>query len=152
MTQTDILLPALPTMILEQPPSDFQFGKRTENEGNLVEDVALKGKSKLFLDTFLREGESSVVGYTMLERAKEGAEKRGTRAGQLHAELMLVQKDKIPVEWREFCLVFTGTVRRNSFGYIYVMCLYWHGVKWHRTWDYLSRHWRGGCRLVRFGK
>lgn len=123
--------PTLPTMILQQSPSGFRFDNTTDG-WELVEDIAIEGALRLQLDTFLREGKPSVVGHTMLERAKEGTEERGARAGQLHAERMLKHQDKIPIEWREFILVFTGTVWRYRHGGLCVACLYWENYgKWH---------------------
>lgn len=151
MADTKTTPPALPTMVLPKPVEGFRFDK-TKDGWELVEDTPLEGEPTLILDTFLREGESSVVGHTMLERAKEGAEERGARAGQLHAERMLEHQEKIPVEWRKFYLVFTGTVWRDSDGDLFVPCLYWDVGKWHLRWFCLGPDWGGFARLVRLGK
>ena len=148
MTDTKTTLPTLPTMVLPKPVEDFRFDK-TKDGWELVENIALEGEPKLQLDAFLREGESSVIGLTMLERAKE----MGDCAGQLHVERMLEHQDKIPVKWRNYVLVFTGTVwlgsdRRG----LCVPCLYWSGDRWHLCWDWLGGSWSGSGRLVRLGK
>ena len=133
------------------PVKGFRFDK-TKDGWELIENVALEGESILTLDTFLREDESSVIGHTMLERAKEDAEEKGARTGQLHAERMLEQQDKIPAEWQNFYLVFTGTVWRNSDGRIYVPFLYWNDGRWRLRWRYLGTYWSVNNRLVRLGK
>ena len=143
--------PTLPTMVLPKPVEGFRFDK-TEKGWTLVENVALVGEPTLVLDTFLREGEQSVVGHTMLERAKEGVEESGARAGQLHAERILEHQDKIPVEWRKFYLVFTGTVWRNPDGNLFVPYLYWRAARWRLGWSSLGSGWGGSPRLVRLGK
>ena len=143
--------PVLPTMVLPMPVKGFRFDK-TKDGWELIENVALEGESILTLDTFLREDESSVIGHTMLERAKEDAEEKGARTGQLHAERMLEQQDKIPAEWQNFYLVFTGTVWRNSDGRIYVPYLYWSDDEWRLRWRYLGTYWSVNNRLVRLGK
>ena len=147
MTDTKTTLPTLPTMVLPKPVEDFRFDK-TKDGWELVENIALEGEPKLQLDAFLREGESSVIGHTMLERAKE----MGDCAGQLHVERMLEHQDKIPVKWRNYVLVFTGTVWRRSHGDLYVPCLCWYDGEWRLGWGWLDCRWGGGCRLVRLGK
>jgi len=143
--------PVLPTMVLPMPVKGFRFDK-TKDGWELIENVALEGESILTLDTFLREDESSVIGHTMLERAKEDAEEKGARTGQLHAERMLEQQDKIPAEWQNFYLVFTGTVWRGSSGDVCVPFLCWGGVRWRLYWDFLDGGWSDSNRLVRLGK
>jgi len=133
------------------PVKGFRFDK-TKDGWELIENVALEGESILTLDTFLREDESSVIGHTMLERAKEDAEEKGARTGQLHAERMLEQQDKIPAEWQNFYLVFTGTVWRSSGGFICVPCLCWGGGEWRLSGGCLGSDWDGLSRLVRLGK
>ena len=67
--------PTLPTMVLPKPVEGFRFDK-TEKGWTLVENTPIEGEPTLMLDTFLREGEQSVVGRTMIERAKAGAEEK----------------------------------------------------------------------------
>ena len=139
-------LPTLPTMVLQQSSSVLRFDQ-TRVGWTFVKDVVLEGERKLQLDTFLREGESYLVGHTMLERANQ----MGDCAGQLHAERMLEQQENIPVEWREFRLLFPGTVWRLPLGRLYVPYLYWHAGGWRLYWYWLGLDFND-CRLVRFGK
>lgn len=150
MTKTEAS-PILPTMVLPKLVEDFQFDK-TSDGWELVENVTPEGEPTLALDTFLREGESRVIGHIMLERAKEDAEKRGARAGQLHAERMLKYQYKIPVEWREFYLMFTGTVWRSPRGVLYVPCLRWYTAGWHLDWYWLGLNCYDYAHLVRLNK
>jgi hypothetical protein len=138
-------------MVLPKPVEGFRFDK-TKDEWELIENVALEGEPTLTLDTFLLEGESRMIGHIMLERSKEDVENRGARAGQLHAERILEQQDKIPVEWRKFYLVFTGTVWRSPRGVLYVPCLRWYAAGWHLDWYWLGLNCYDYDRLVRLGK
>lgn len=143
--------PTLPTMTLQQPPFDFRFD-RTKGGWELVENIALEGEPTMSLDTFFAEGESYVVGNTMVERGKEGAEEKGALAGQLHAERMLGQQENIPAEWRRFYLVFGGTVWRNPEGNLYVAYLFWYDGEWNLSWSWLGNDLGSGNCLVRVGK
>ena len=135
-----------PTMTL-QPPSDFRFDQ-TRKEWTLVEDVVLIGNPKLQLATFLLEGESSIDGYTILERAK----KMGDCVGQHHAERMLDQEDNIPKGWRVFELLFFGTIWRDKHGHPLVPYLYHKEHEWNISWGWLNNKWGIGARLVRLSK
>ena len=147
----DIKIP-LPKMILEQPPV-FRFDK-TRDRYMLIEHTPIEGSPALILDTFLCEGESNVVGHTMLRRGKEGAKERGAGAGQLHAERMIEQQDKIPVEWQDFYLVFIGTVWCGPDGDLCVPYLYYDDDGWHLDWRWLDYDWglNDDDRLVRISK
>jgi len=128
-------------------PSSFEFDKAKDG-WKLVENATCSGTEELELAEFLREGESYVGGNTMLARAKE----QGNRAGQLHAERLLRQQDEIPTQWREFYLVFSGTVWRRPYGCLCVPYLYWLGGRWVLYWGWLECLWRSRDRLVRLCK
>ncbi len=134
---------ALPTVKLTLP-TGFQNDK-TKEGWELLEDVPLTGDEELELAEFLREGENSVLGEVMFERAV----KLGNRAGQRHAERLLSQANLIPKEWRDFYLVFPGTKWRDSDGFLVVPFLLWDGDKWSLYWLWLGHDWDDYVRLVR---
>ncbi len=101
-------------------PTDFVYDKRQDG-WKLLEDVPLVGTPTLELAEFLRDGESYVKGEVMLSRAKE----LGNMASQRHAERMLACAGQIPESWRDFYLVFPGTVWQGTIGDRYVPYLYW---------------------------
>lgn len=140
--------PVLPTMVLPKlSVNGLQFDKI--NDGwKLIENVTFEGEPKLQLDTCLQKDESYVVGRTMLERAK----KMDDRAGQLHAERMLEHQDKIPVEWRNFYLVFTGTIWRVLYVRFCIPYLYWDDGEWQSGWFWSCDSFNNSYRLVRLGK
>ena len=104
--------------------------------------------SGLELVSFLKRGESSVSGETMCERAK----KAGANLAQRQAEYLLDHQGEIPSEWRNFYLVFPGTVWRAPDGRLGVPYLRWYGVRWDLSFSGLECDWRSGDRLVRLSK
>jgi len=130
-----------------KPSHGFEFDKAKDG-WELVENVECLGTETLELAEFLHKGESYVGGDTMLARAKD----HGNRAGQLHAEQLLRQQDEIPAEWREYYLVFSGTIWRHPHGNLCVPCLYWTGRRWFLDWAWLECSWGRRGRLVRFCK
>lgn len=84
------------------------------------------------LQEFLQKEDNGFIdGESMIKRAKE----KGISAGLRHAEAMLRNQERIPVEWQKHCLVFPevwqGPHRRR-----YVFCLSWYGNRWglHYYW------------------
>ena len=77
------------------------------------------------LHEFLREGENFINGEEMVRRAKE----QGVLTGLRHAEAMLRNQERIPVEWRKHYLVFPE-VWQSPAGYRDVFCLGWVGRRW----------------------
>jgi hypothetical protein len=120
---------------------------RARDGWTLVGNANCTGTEELELAGFLHQGESRVDGNEMVRRAKE----LGNQAGQLHAELLLRQRDEIPKEWQRFYLVFPGTTWRLPNGGLHVPYLYWCG-RWYLDWDWLGYNWGGGGRLVRVCK
>lgn len=98
--------------------------------------VAMDGEFEPVLQEFLRDGDNGCVGgEKMVKRAKE----MGVLTGLRHAEAMLREQEKIPVEWRKHVLVF-AEVWQSSYGIRYVWCLYWRDGRWylHCSWlDYV---------------
>jgi hypothetical protein len=137
----------LPSMVLRNPTGFFY--DKTKNGWELVENVPLENiEPTLELSDFLQEGENYIIGTTMLERAK----KLGNLAGQLHAERLLSQQQDIPKEWRDYYLVFAGTVWRDSDGNLYVPYLGWGGGRWDLNFDWLDNDFFSHARLARLRK
>lgn len=93
---------------------------------------------------YLKEGESSVTGDTMVERAQEFNANLGEEDGRF----ILKHQTEIPEEFRgKFYLVFTAwRIPSNPQS---VACLYWVGYRWCQFWDGLEVDWDEGDRLVR---
>jgi len=109
----------------------------------LVEDsTAPVGTIELELNEFLREGEEFVKGEVMRERSKQ----LGFVLGERHARALLKRQDRIPEAWRQYYLVFPGTVWRDHDGFLGVPYLRWYGGQWD-----LGFRWIGGdfCRSGR---
>ncbi|OHA52037.1 MAG: hypothetical protein A3A97_00615 [Candidatus Terrybacteria bacterium RIFCSPLOWO2_01_FULL_40_23] len=119
-----------------------------ETGWTLLEDVSEPSEiaiSSLELVTFLNRGESHVSGDTLRNRAKEN----GANFGQRQAEYLLERQDEIPKEWRDFYLVFPGTVWRDSRGRRRVPSLNWIGGRWFLDFRWLDYDWDSVDRLVR---
>ena len=117
----------------------------------LIEDVSEPGEisiSSLELLSFLKSGESFVSGNTMADCAKEN----GANLGQRQAEYLLSHQEDIPQEWRQYYLVFLGTVWRDADGYRFVPFLCRYGGQWRLLFAWLDGDWFAFGRLVRFSK
>ena len=100
-------------------------------KGELVENVKIRnGEFLIKIEPILKYGETSIDGKTILNRAK----KIGNLAGQAHAERLLEQEKSIPEEWKEFILIFAGTIWRDD-GYRYITYLKWC---WNWRWELKS--------------
>ncbi len=139
----------LPVMVVKKSttPPVLVYDKQKDGwEGVEGTDFsALAGEETVEFATFLESDERYVNGTVMLERAKA----LGYRADQRHAEQMLAQQADIPVEYREFYLVFPGTIWRGPRGRLYAPFLYWGGDAWYLDFRWLEGGWRSHCRVVR---
>lgn len=125
------------------------FARDMTKEGwGLLEDVDEPSSisiADLGLVSFFKDGESYVRGEEMVKRA----EKFGANLGQRHAELLLDHQNQIPKEWRDYYLVFPGTIWRGRDGDRYVQSLCWLGTPWNLGFLGLGLDWPSGGRLVR---
>ena len=94
---------------------------------------------------FLRGEETSVVGYTMVDRAKE----MNAHLGQDDGEYILKHQDEIPASLRgKVVFVFTDWRHPAYPGSVY--CVYWRGGRWVQVWNWLGDDdWGGGGRFLR---
>ena len=121
------------------------FDRDMRNEGwKLEKDITdPSGTLTLELAEFLRQGESSVKGDVMADRAHF----LGANLGQHHAETVLRNQNLIPESWRAHYLAFPGTVwwgsRRR-----YVPCLGWGGGQWFLRFGWLECDWNSDYRLL----
>ena len=122
----------------------------TQDGWTLVEDVPRTEFSipNLKPISFLKQGETYTSGEEMRSRAKN----LDTNLGQHDAEYILEHESEIPKEWRQFYLVFPGTVWRTPRGDLLVPCLYWNGEGWYLRFYWLGDGWSSDGRLVRSGK
>lgn len=94
--------------------------------------------------SFFGECETSVVGSTMVERAKEMLANLGEEDGQY----LLDNQQDIPAALREkVAFVFTSwRDPDNSEGVYYVG---WRGDRWIRYWGWIGRGWLNDDRVLR---
>ncbi|MBI5071940.1 hypothetical protein HZB93_03580 [Candidatus Falkowbacteria bacterium] len=94
--------------------------------------------------SFLKGDEKSVVGHTMVERAKE----MGANLGEEDCERFLKNQSDIPAA---LCgkVAFVFPDLRHPDDREYVADLDWGGDGWYLLWGWLSRDWRGRGRLLR---
>ncbi|MBI4086346.1 MAG: hypothetical protein HY433_03870 [Candidatus Liptonbacteria bacterium] len=129
------------------PAESFLYDRR--NDGlTLVEDVPRRITSvrDLELVPFLKKDENSVNGEEMVSRARIELD---TNYGQHDAEWVFAHQHEIPVEFRKFYLVFTGTVWRGAGGSRIVVYLHRDGERWILNFDWLRDDFDSGDRLVR---
>lgn len=127
------------TMVLKAPP-EFLYDRRKVG-WTLLEDVPLKGDSVIGIRDFLVGDETHTTGETMLSRAKGF----GNLAGQHHAECLLGrecclpgQTKMVPKSWREYDLVFLGTLWGRADGSRHVVVLGYGDYGWGPTWRDLN--------------
>ena len=92
---------------------------------------------------FKEEDGGCCVGEEVVKRAKE----KGALTGLRHAEAMLRNQEKIPVEWRKFVLVF-AEVWRCPDGRRNVWYLSWCGGRWGLFYYWLRHDFSSRSRLV----
>jgi len=103
-----------------------------------------EGDFEPFLQEFLqKEDNDSLGGEETVKRAKE----LGVFTGLRHAEAMLRNQERIPVEWRKYHLVFPE-VWEGPDGAYYVFCLFWGGKHWFLRCNWLISGFGPHCRLV----
>lgn len=132
--------------IIDRPQ---KFQRDMAKEGwELVEDVSeaqLLLVNQLELASFLLKGESYIQGEELVERAK----KMQANLGQRQAEYLLDHQNEIPEEWRQYYLVFPGTIWRAHYGLRRVPCLGWLGERWFLGFHWLGRRFGSNDRLLR---
>lgn len=99
----------------------------------------------LELVSFLRSGERSIKGYDLIGRARYEFD---ANLGQEDAEFLLEHEEEIPVEFRQYYLVFTGTIRRRPDGGLYVSFLAFVGKRWNLYWRWLGGDYGSDGRLL----
>lgn len=125
--------------------SGFRFDK-SKDGWTLVEDEGSQlSVSGLEIVSFLKKVESSVSGESMRERAKE----LGANFGQRQAEYLLDHQAEIPAKWRDYYLVFPGTLWRASCGGLGVPCLAWLSGRWCLLFGWLDGGWGSRVRVLR---
>ena len=126
-----IWLAALKRFLRKENPWEEQNFKYdyTNNGWNLLENVPFLGAFIPEIKRFSKEGEDYVSSKKMRQRAKE----LNADLGQLDAEYLFQHQELIPKEWREYVLIFTGTVwLDNDSGYCRIPMLQWRDDGgWH---------------------
>ncbi len=124
---------------------------KTKDGWKLLENTPrqITSMHDLELVSFLKQGENSVNGEEMVRRARV---ELNANYGQEDAEWVLEHQDEIPVEFRAYYLVFTGTVWQFPRGYRRCAFLRWSGERWCLRFFWLDFVWRSGARLVRLRK
>lgn len=93
---------------------------------------------------FLREGKTSLLGSTVVERAKQMSANLGEEDGQY----LLDHQQDIPATLRgKVAFVFTDW--RHPGSPVDVCCVSWDGGRWVRNWDWLGDHWYDSDRVLR---
>ena len=145
---TDVLRKAL------KPGSDSVIIQVSDNNPlsppydgwELVEDAASPvGNMELELAEFLKQGEDSVKGDVMRERAKKS---NPMILGERHARALLEKQGSIPETWHKFYLVFPGTVWRDRDGGLHVPYLLWNGDRWNLNFNWLEGEFNRNDRIV----
>lgn len=123
---------------------NFKYDKRKDG-WTLLENQPRRISSTIEAVPFLKNGEGSVDGEVIATRAI----KLDANYGQEDAEWLLEHQDMIPVELRNFYLVFPATKWRNPDGSRGVPYLGWSGDRWRLNFIWLVLDFFDDVRLVR---
>ncbi len=116
----------------------------------MVENVVKPKKitiADLEIVSFLKTGENRITGSVMRQRAKE----LGANFGQRHAEYLLAHQREIPKEFRDYFLVFPGTVWQSHDGTLGVPYIGWDSMseQWYLNVRWIGFDWWDEARLIR---
>ena len=108
-----------------------------------IEEMAITGRTYEILG-FLRGDEKSVVGHTMVARAKE----MNTNSGEDEGQHLLDHQEEIPEALRgKVVFVFPDWRGPDAPGH--VAYVFWYGRRWVQGWSWLGGDFDGGYRLLR---
>ncbi len=93
---------------------------------------------------FLRDGETSVIGHTMIKRT---GEMTGDSCGENDGQYLLDNQKGIPSEFRKFVFVIQDWCHPGDSARVYFV--YWNGDQWVRNWNWLDNHWNDNDRVLR---
>ncbi|TSC84302.1 MAG: hypothetical protein G01um101413_597 [Parcubacteria group bacterium Gr01-1014_13] len=114
----------------------------------IVEDVEPSQLDGMMIKTvsFLFEGEENIPGEVMLERAEE----MKANLGFADAKYLANHQDKISIEFRYNCLVFSGTVFEDLRGCLHLAYLaFGEGNRWHLLFVQIDGvYWTDDFRLL----
>ncbi len=91
-------------------------------------------KVALFLTEQQKKG--TIKGNQLLEELKDKPVFNANVLGYL-----LTHPELIPDDWKEKYTFFWGTIYRDSFGRLYVRCLYWSSDRWYWSYRWLDGEW-----------
>ncbi|RJR31487.1 hypothetical protein C4569_02020 [Candidatus Parcubacteria bacterium] len=113
-------------------------------EGTLPTEMTIAGRTYEIVDFLQKEDKGSVVGHTMVERAKE----LNANLGEDDAQYLLDHQEEIPEALRgKVVFVFPGWRGPDDPGC--VAYVYWRGDRWVRYWRWLDGDFYGYYRLLR---
>jgi hypothetical protein len=93
---------------------------------------------------FLRDGETSVTGHTMIKRT---GKMTGDSCGEDDGKYLLDNQKDIPYEFRKFVFVIQDWRHPDDSGDVYYVS--WDGDQWVRLWYWLDDLWGGNGRVLR---
>ena len=108
-----------------------------------MENIGSENRSYEVHD-ILRDGETSVIGHTMIKRTDEMS---GDACGEDDGQYLLDNQQDIPSEFRKFVFVIQDWRRPGDSDDVYCVC--WRDDQWVRGWGCLGNHWGDSSRVLR---
>ncbi len=140
-------------LIVSVAPSIPTFSRDMRKEGWTLPEPGPRRSINSIADlepvSFLKKGENYINGEEMVQRARK---EFNVNFGQEDAEWVLANQHLIPKEWRNYYLVFPGTVWRDRSGDRRVSCLDWGGGGWCLLFYWLDDGWGSDARVLRLRK
>lgn len=130
--------------------SSIVFQRDMRKEGwELIGDVGetqLLSPNQLELAPFLLKGKNHINGEELVKFAK----KMRANLGQRQAEYLLKHQDEISLEWRQYYLIFPGTIWHEvRYGGRAIPGLSWDGGCWFLNFSLLDSDFSSIARLLR---
>lgn len=118
---------------------------KAKKEWKLLEDIPFSGEdlTPMIVRFLSRNGD-----HISRDKVRQRTKKLGINLGQRHTEWLLEHQNFIPEEWKEYCLLFLGTIWQDHLGCCFVPSLDWDGESWCMYFRRLDGQWVSDFRLV----
>jgi hypothetical protein len=124
----------------------FKYNK-AEQKWTLLEDNKereILPVGELELAVPFKDEETCIFGHELIKRAV----KTKNNFSQRQAEYLLENQDKIPLDWRPFCIIFPGTIWADSANRPSVPYIVYETKGWNLSFYWVNRPFAGVSRLL----
>lgn len=126
---------------------EYTNEKGNKKKWKIVDDVqpSMFKISDLERVSFMEDRDGLVYGYEIRKRAV----RLEANLGLVYAKYMLYNQSEIPVEFREKCLIFTGTLLCDPIDRLHMAYLRWSDNRWNLRFIWVLNDWNDDGNLLR---